>query len=990
MSSTNPGTNNVRRRVLVTGFAVVATLALTLGVIGGLHPEWLNGSKADSSNAPQLNTASDATPSPDNHKAVGDILSGLKAPAVSFPATTDSTSPASTVSTTTTKAAPASPAYNGLSNSSVVPGYVQDAVNQVMQTGIVSEMQASICSPLTGDDLKEALEGEGCTIINLAAGTTYIMPDESVITSRKIVIGNPLYLPLLDASGCKRLFRVAAGGFLELRFVMTYRGGGEVLANPLDLGIDEVGATKEYPVLRGGSVHVMTGASAVLFGCIFTDKPNWTPPIFLAPDLSSLQMAVTIQGGQIYVNGGSVVMTACHCWALAPGVVLRELYVQGADVLVRAGTLIMTGCTFTRTTLFINVIGVGAIIAQYAGVIVASGCTFTLNLANLNVEGAGILLFQGGGVGIYNGCTWGANLANLDFFGAGIMLFQGGGVLVLNGVAMEAMVANAIACGTGVMITQGGGSLTMNGITQSASFGNFFFAGAGIFNFLGGGETTITGYSSSRNMGTGGVYGVGGLNFIGTGVVVQVGTADVLNAGVASVAVVGLYNFLGVGYLVRVGHIQAINVGALWIFCLGLDTFVGVGGITLVGPSTGGVTLNLGPTAIANPSTLNNYYINGVASARRELAASASPLDPELENEFMDLFMSSDMHEMAKEISQGVTIGKGYLEEAKSITDANVPLGSVFIKNAESCLVDGDSSLVSGPGAAACKSGLVESDAVKALPHWQQTAVELFDAANNTIRPFTLSVVTATLQLGSSNAAGTGLSLDQIETAVKKAYPQDCARLAVSSTKNTQGAVNDELDSQVEEAVTIANAVISEKYLVSYMADSADCAAGITKAIAASDFAQGIESDLVADASDLVGVTVKADGVQSIPSIQTFLDYVGANDLDVASAVGPAPSVYLAGESSANPTMKVGDTLKVALKNFQLFDVNVDLTSSCDSKDAGTFLFKAPKHYFDGGDHSIVINAKVPNVKAGNYAVRATPLGTSSVSWCSNSFTVTK
>eukprot|EP00952_Eustigmatos_sp_NYUAD-ZCMA_P012173 48990-Eustigmatos_ZCMA.PRE.1 len=70
---------------------------------------------------------------------------------------------------------------------------------------------------------------------------------ETVITSPKVVIGNPLVLPILDGSGAPRLFRVRAGGFLDLKYVITWRGGGELLT-PLKL-----------PVLRGGAVFVELG-----------------------------------------------------------------------------------------------------------------------------------------------------------------------------------------------------------------------------------------------------------------------------------------------------------------------------------------------------------------------------------------------------------------------------------------------------------------------------------------------------------------------------------------------------------------------------------------------------------------------------------------------------------------------------------------------------------------------------------------------------------
>jgi len=1001
-----PANNSRLRYILGVGFAALAVLALVLGLIGGLRPEWLHGSKASS------NTATPAKSTTQSEKTISEIISGgTKNVPVTPVVTTTSTSTAPVVSTTTVTSNGASsnvsPAPNFLGNNNSA---LTNSLNQYLNnagTGIVASMQSAICAPLTGEDLQAALTGEGCTVINLAAGTEYTMPSETIITGRKIVIGNPLYMPLLDASGCPRLFRVASGGYLELRFVMTYRGGGELLYNPFDLGMDTVGV-KEFPVLRGGSVHVMTGGTANLFGCIFTDKVGWTPPIFLAPDLSSLEMAVTIQGGQVYVNGGNVVITGCAFWSLSPGVVLREWWIQGGDVLVRGGSLIMTATTFTRTQLFINVIGVGAIVAQYAGLMVASGCAFTLNLGNLNVEGAGILVFQGGGVGIFDGCTWSVNIPNLDFFGAGVMLFQGGGVLVLNGVAMEASLGNAIACGVGVMIAQGGGTLTINGVTTAINAGTLFWAGAGIFNFLGGGSVTLTGYSTSRNMGVAGIYGVGGVNFVGTGILVDVGTVDAVNAGVDMVVVMGIYNFMGVGELVRIGHAMAINMGILYVISLGVDTFVGEGQLTLVGPSSGGVALNIGLLGVGNPSSLSNYYVNGAGFNRR--LAETSP------SSFSGLF--AELAAAAEPLlSTSVVIGEGFVDQHSnefSATEAadfvkaidaslngtgntHLKVPSIYIKNAATCYVDGEISHIVGPGAGVCKQASLPADAnffqdvssqgtLQPLATWKQATVDLFDAANNTILPHTMHMVNADLRIGTNGAQGTGLSLKTIEKAIEEAMPQDCARMVVSSTKNNQGAQGDELDSTPEDSDPILNAAVTEKFLLSYLGVSAECAESISANISDSSFANAIQKALSADG--VVGVSVTPETFMSLPSIQNLDSYNVASDLTAATAATASPAVVLVGEKSSFPSKQVGDELKVMLSNFQLFDVQVDLTTSCSSANRGTFLFKAPKEYFSGGDHSITISTAIPNVPAGTYAVMATQLGTSSLSWCSNAFQV--
>lgn len=100
---------------------------------------------------------------------------------------------------------------------------------------------------------------------------------EIPVTSRKVVIGNPLNLPILDGSKAPRIFHITAGGYLDLRFVITYRGGGELIAT--------------VPVLRGGSVCVEPGGNANLLGCIFTLAPPTSPPRSSWPPTSPVPRA---------------------------------------------------------------------------------------------------------------------------------------------------------------------------------------------------------------------------------------------------------------------------------------------------------------------------------------------------------------------------------------------------------------------------------------------------------------------------------------------------------------------------------------------------------------------------------------------------------------------------------------------------------------------------------------------------------------------------
>ncbi len=401
------------------------------------------------------------------------------------------------------------------------------------------------CVPEDGLALRAMLEDpNSCTIVTLRAGVTYDVAiaedvdDDITISSRKVVIGNPIFLPTIDGADCKRIFTIVAGGSLDLQFVRTYRGGGELIAT--------------IPVLRGGTALVKLGGRFSAFGVIFTNAPPvGAPAVLVAPDISR---AVRVFGGQIFNVGGVVTITLSHFWVLQPGVLLREIYVIGADVLSVAGVVVLSGVTFTNSQLFLNGFGAGFQMALLGGVLVASGVTFTINFLVINATGAGILCFIGGGVGIFSGVTWNANLGVLSHFGSGIMVFNGGGVLVISGGAFAANLGVAVECGTGVMISLGGGTLTGSGITQELSIGVDFYAGAGVHNWVGAGSAVFTAFTESRTVGVAGIYGIGGSLALGAGNLVVVGGANADNYGVVGLVLIGGTEPLLVGGGVQLGR----------------------------------------------------------------------------------------------------------------------------------------------------------------------------------------------------------------------------------------------------------------------------------------------------------------------------------------------------------------------------------------------------------------------------------------------------
>lgn len=117
------------------------------------------------------------------------------------------------------------------------------------------------CVPADGDELKSMAENnDACVLITLIPHKVYKMSAETIISSRKVIMGNPIGLPIIDGSATKRLFRVVAGGSLDLQFVTAFRGVGELIYG--------------FPVLKGGTAMVELGGRASFFGVIFTTSPT--------------------------------------------------------------------------------------------------------------------------------------------------------------------------------------------------------------------------------------------------------------------------------------------------------------------------------------------------------------------------------------------------------------------------------------------------------------------------------------------------------------------------------------------------------------------------------------------------------------------------------------------------------------------------------------------------------------------------------------------
>lgn len=239
----------------------------------------------------------------------------------------------------------------------------------------------------------KAIHGADCTVILLGGGflTDYKITRVLNVTAHKVIIGNPIDLPALNATNrIERLFNVLPGGRLNLRAVQLFRGGGRSLLNGrVRLAVGT--AIKVYP---GGLVH---GA-----GVIFREARS-TLQGFLN-DLRDPTVARRTFGGMVMVAGGDFTCHGCHIVRFNPyGSPSINSVTVGGNFLVLLGTLTCTGCYNIGFNLFSSGINVGGNAAVMGGSLNWIGGGGSSATCAVGQFGAGQNTFVGGGVLVFVG-----------------------------------------------------------------------------------------------------------------------------------------------------------------------------------------------------------------------------------------------------------------------------------------------------------------------------------------------------------------------------------------------------------------------------------------------------------------------------------------------------------------------------------------------------------------------------------------------------------
>lgn len=233
--------------------------------------------------------------------------------------------------------------------------------NALAPWGRLAGVGAAVCYPKDGAELqKMASDSTSCTVIVLRASSQqpYNLTQTMNITTTKIVIGNPIDLPMIKAGSkqLQRLFDVYAGGRLDVRFVQLQKCNAQRLDNRL------------LRLHVGPTGRVFAGGTFVATGSVFSQAPQ-TVENFLE-DVEDIPRGGRIRmfGGFLLVYGGNIILNGCLMYRFIPfGIPIVNNIQIGRDILVLAGNCVLTGFFNLFANTMASSINVGNIVAVFGG-----------------------------------------------------------------------------------------------------------------------------------------------------------------------------------------------------------------------------------------------------------------------------------------------------------------------------------------------------------------------------------------------------------------------------------------------------------------------------------------------------------------------------------------------------------------------------------------------------------------------------------------------
>lgn len=120
-----------------------------------------------------------------------------------------------------------------------------------------------------------------------------------------LIVGRPLNPPTIDAHLAYRAFLVEAGGALDLRHVVIYRGKPILVIEP-DIFFE----------VRGAAAYIRNGGAAFFTDCVMLLHEDTVSEFLVTPNPQS---TVRMSGGFLLLEAGTLHVVGCHILVQRPG-----------------------------------------------------------------------------------------------------------------------------------------------------------------------------------------------------------------------------------------------------------------------------------------------------------------------------------------------------------------------------------------------------------------------------------------------------------------------------------------------------------------------------------------------------------------------------------------------------------------------------------------------------------------------------------------------
>ena len=395
-----------------------------------------------------------------------------------------------------------------------------------------------VCFPDTNVEFNLAINGTECCVIYLMRSRDdppYLVEQETYISSRKVIMGNPALMPLVQPEkGVYRNFRVVNGGILDIRFV-TLRGGSAI----------QVG--ENTGLALGSSIFQEYGGEIRLQGVLFSSGLQTYEKYVEDLENPPIKRAL---GGTIFTVGGTPTMVGCTIFGYLPyGDPSLNKVAIGGFGLHLGGITTEIGTVRIGYNLWGNIVVVGGYQAIFQGSYDAWGI-FEVGIGPIAAQ-------QGIGLQMY--------------VGTGVL-----SVVAITRTTSHFMIQRAsmglFHCSAGVFSFVGYEQHLARFMRAFFNIGGKFHNSAGIFNVIGLIQISVHFLSH--------ISSIGGLELNGAGVMIVIGQTRISTEYAAYIATIGGQQYQGGGILIKIGEVRLFSRFLSFGVALGGNAFC-LGGLVI-------------------------------------------------------------------------------------------------------------------------------------------------------------------------------------------------------------------------------------------------------------------------------------------------------------------------------------------------------------------------------------------------------------------------